>query len=156
MEPPKQEQLGYLWDVYKYRHGLCWQAVYKIVAVVIVLAVLPYAKVELIEFLGQWMLVPPIIGTLFAAFGVFVVNNELKLFSYVKVAHHSLEKQFLESVLKDDKVRKKAVDPLDYKNYKKARWTSFDIFVHILMLILFLLSLGNIMFLADSGFLTCR
>src|SRR5205809_7387160 len=107
---PIQTQLSHLWDEYKYRHSLCWQAVYKIVAVVIVLAVLPYAKVELIEFLGQWMLVPSLIGTLLAAFGVFVVNNELKLFSYVKVAHHSLEKQFLENLLKDDKISKKAVE----------------------------------------------
>jgi hypothetical protein len=144
----KQEQLNRLWDEYKYRHGLCWKAVYKIVAVVIVLAVLPYAKPELTRSmsLGRWMLAPPIIGTLFAVFGVFVVNNELRLFSQVKVAYHALQKQFFESVLEPD-VSKFAVDDLTLSN---ARWTPFDIYVHLLMIILFLLSLGNTLLLACS------
>jgi hypothetical protein len=82
-----------------------------------------------------------------AAFGVFVVNNELRLFSQVKVAHHVLQKKFLESVLKESGVRRVAVDNL---KLSCARWTLFDIYVHILMLILFLLSLGNILLLALS------
>lgn len=146
LEPPTQEQLSYLWDGYKYRHGLCWKAVYKIIAVVIVLAVLPYAKPDL-KPLGGWMLVPPVIGAILAAFGVFVVNNELRLFSHVKVAHHVLQKRFLESVLKEGDVRKMAVDDL---KLSKARWTLFDIYVHLLMLVLFLLSLGNTFFLGLS------
>src|SRR5262249_31243037 len=132
-------------------HGLCWNAVYKIVAVVIILAVLPYAKIEKIELtkpLGPWMLVPTVISTLLAAFGVFVVNNELRLFSQIKVARHVLQKQFLESVL-DDNVSKWAVDEL---NIEWARWTLFDIYVHVLMLILFLISLGNTLFLSISWF----
>ena|SRR5437899_10388981 len=141
---PSPEQLNYLWGEYKYRHGLCWKAVYKIVAVVIVLAVVPF-KAEL-KPLGYWLLAPPVIGTLFAAFGVFVVNNELRLFSQVKVAHHVLQEAFLKTVLNDD-VRKIAVDNL---NLSCARWTLFDIYVHFLMLILFLLSLGNTLFLALS------
>ena len=144
VKPPTQEQLSYLWDEYKYRHGLCWKAVYKIITVVIVLAVLPYAKPDLINLLGRWMLVPSVIGTLLAAFGVFVVNNRLRLFSQVKVAHHVLQKQFLESVLKEGDARNMAVDDL---KLSKARWTLFDIYVHLLMLILFLLSLGNTLFL---------
>ena len=31
LELPTQEQLSYLWDEYKYRHGLCWKAVYMII-----------------------------------------------------------------------------------------------------------------------------
>jgi hypothetical protein len=141
---PTQQQLEYLWDEYKYRHGLCWKAVYKIIAVVTLLAVLPYAKPEVTEALPSWMmLVPPIIGTLLAAFGVGVVNNELRLFSYIKVAHYVLQKQFLESVLKDADDREKAVDDL---NVGRARWTLFDIYAHILMLIVLLLSLGNTLY----------
>jgi hypothetical protein len=141
---PTPEQLNYLWDQYKYRHGLCWKAVYKIVAVVIVLAVLPHAKKELTAStsLGNWMLVPPIIGALLAAFGVFVVNNELRLFSQVKVAHNALQKRFFERFLERDAF---AVENLTLSN---ARWTSFDIYVHLLMIILFLLSLGNTLVLA--------
>src|SRR5438094_6769552 len=94
---PSQEQLNYLWDEYKYRHGLCWKAVYKIVAVVIVLAVIPY-KSEL-KPLGYWLLAPAVIGTLFAAFGLFVVNNELRLFAKAKDARDNLHNQFLSIVL---------------------------------------------------------
>lgn len=140
MEPPKQEQLGYLWDVYKYRHGLCWQAVYKIIAAVIVLNMLPYAKPYLNTIPKGLMLVPPVIGTLLAAFGLFVVNNELRLFSQIKIAHHVLQERFLESVLKDGDITEKAVDNL---NLHWTRWTLFDIYVHILMFTVFLLSLGN-------------
>ncbi len=73
---PSTEQLSYLWNEYKYRHGLCWKAVYKIVAVVVVLTVLPYARPDVTKLLGYWMVIPSLLGTLFAAFGVFIVNNE--------------------------------------------------------------------------------
>ena len=135
-DDPTQERLKYLWDEYKYRHGLCWKAIYKIIAVVTLLGVLPYANPEVAKVLKSWMLVPPIIGTLLAAFGVGVVNNELRLFSYIKIAHHVLQKQFLESVLKDADDRERAVDEL---NVTRARWTLFDIYAHILMLTVFLL-----------------
>lgn len=141
-----QDRLGYLWDRYKYHHDLCWKAVYKIVAVVVALAVLPYVKRDLTVTLWPWMLASPVLGTLFAAFGIFVLNNELRLFAEVKVAHHLLHTQFLESVLKQDHIRKLAVDSL---NIWKARWTPFDIYVHLLMIILFLLSLGNTVFVAS-------
>lgn len=65
------------------------------VAVVIALDVLPYAKAELTNLLGRWMLVPPGIGILFAAFGIFIVNNELRLFANAKVALHSLQDRYL-------------------------------------------------------------
>ena len=148
MEPLALEQLSYLWDAYKYRHGLCWKAVYKFIAGVLVLAVLPYAKPDLIQPpIGYWMLFPPGIGTLLAAFGILVVNNELRLFSQAKVAHRVLQNQFLESVLKEDDVRKKAMEKLDLS---KVRWTLFDIYVHFFMIMVFLLSLGNILFLGCS------
>src|SRR5207302_5459121 len=54
---PTQEQLKYLWDEYKYRHGLCWKAIYKIIAVVTLLGVLPYAKPDVAEFLRSCVLV---------------------------------------------------------------------------------------------------
>lgn len=145
MTPPAQEQLSYLWDQYKYHHGLCWKAVYKIVVVVVVLTVLPYAKPELTKLLGYWMLVPPLIGTLFAAFGVFVVNNELRLFAKAKVAHHSLRNRFLSSVLTESDVTNMARHNI---KPSRARWTLFDIYVHLLIVVLLLLSLGNTVFLA--------
>ena len=147
LDCPSQERLNYLWDVYKYRHGLCWKAVYKIIGSVLVLAVLPYAKPDLMMPLKYLLLVPSVVGTLLAVFGIFVVNNELRLFSQVKVAHHVLQKQLIKSFLKNGDVRKMAIDDL---NLNRARWTLFDIYVHSIMFILFLLSLGNTLFLGLS------
>jgi len=73
------ELLTYLWDECKYRHDMCWTAVLKVAATATALAVLPYVKPELISKIKYLMLVPPIIGTLLAVFGFFVVHNELKL-----------------------------------------------------------------------------
>ena len=145
--PPTVAQLSYLWEIYEYRHGLCWKAVYKIVAVVLVLAVLPYAKPELTRPLGRWMMIPPVIGTLLAGFGLLVVNNELRLFAMVKVAYHSLQDRFLEAVLTPD-VKNKAL-----RRFKpsRARWSPFDIYVHSLIVVLLLLSLGNVLLLKYRG-----
>lgn len=142
-----QDQLSYLWDEYKYRHGLCWQAVYKIVAAAIFLASLPYVKPELTKDLGWFVLIPPIIGTMFTVFGVYVVNNELKLFSYTKVAHNQLRKRFIKTVLKNYKVSGRIVEDI---NPDGARWTLFDIYVHVLLIMLCLLSAGNAWFLGLS------
>jgi len=108
-----QDQLSHLWDEYKYRHGLCWQAVYKVIAAVLFLGGLPYASPALTKGLGWFVVVPPIMGTLFTMFGVFVVNNELKLFAYAKVAHNQLQVRFIQAVMKNDKVKRKAVEDRD-------------------------------------------
>ncbi len=150
---PSTEQLSYLWNEYKYRHGLCWKAVYKIVAVVVVLTVLPYARPDVTKLLGYWMVIPSLLGTLFAAFGVFIVNNELRLFAKTKVAHHCLENRFLSTVFRESDVMKESdVKKLvgDDMNPSNARWTPFDIYVHLLIIVLFFLSLGNTLFLAFS------
>jgi hypothetical protein len=75
-----------------------------------------------------------------AAFGVFVINNELRLFAHAKVAHNHLHNQFLESRIIDGEVQKAAIDRLSAKS---ARWTWFDIYAHLLVIVLFVISLGN-------------
>ncbi len=142
-----QEQLSHLWDEYKYRHGLCWQAVYKVIAAVLFLGGLPYVQPELTNDLGWFVLVPPIMGTLFAVFGVFVVNNELKLFAYAKVAHNKLQVRFIQSVMKNDEVEGKAVEKLNINN---PRGTQFDIYVYVLLIMVCILSAGNLLFLGVS------
>lgn len=142
-----QEQLSHLWDEYKYRHGLCWQAVYKIIAAVLFLGGLPYVNPSLTKGLGWFVLVPPIMGTLFAVFGVFVVNNELKLFAYAKVAHNKLQVRFIRSVMANDEVEGKAVEELNTNN---PRGTLFDIYVHVLLIMVCILSAGNAVFLGIS------
>ncbi|MBA5871656.1 MAG: DUF4440 domain-containing protein [Nitrospira sp. CR2.1] len=148
-----QVQLSYLWDEYKYRHGLCWQAVYKVTAAVFFLAGLPYVQPELTNNLGWFVLAPAILGTVFAVFGVYVVNNELKLFSYAKVAHNKLRKQFIKSVVKNDEISGRITEDLNPDN---ARRTLFDIYVHVLLIMVCILSAGNALFLGISrGLVYC-
>lgn len=142
-----QDQLSYLWDEYKYRHGLCWQAVYKVTAAVFFLAGLPYVQPELTNDLGWFVLAPPILGTVFAVFGVYVVNNELKLFSYAKVAHNKLRKRFIRTVIKHDEISGRIIEDLNPYN---ARWTLFDSYVHVLLIMVCILSAGNALFLSIS------
>lgn len=93
------------------------------------------------------MLAPPILGTVFAVFGVFVVNHELKLFAYTKVAHNKLRVRFIRSVMTDDEVEGKAVEKL---NPNKPRGTLFDIYAHVLLIMVCILSAGNSLFLGIS------
>jgi hypothetical protein len=137
-------ELTYLWTEYKYRHELCWKAIYKLTAAVIALGILPYVDDRVTELLGRRMLVPPALGTLLAVYGVFVINNELRLFAHAKVAHNHLHNQFLESRIIDEEVRKAAIDRL---SAKWARCTWFDIYAHALVILLFVISLGNTVFL---------
>jgi len=141
---PKPEDLKYLWTEYKYRHELCWKAIYKLAAVVVALGILPYAHERLTALVGGAMLVPSVIGTLLALFGVFVVNNELRLFAYAKVAHNHLHNRFLSNLITDADVRRAAIDRLPPK---RARRTLFDIYAHLLMVVLFVISIGNTAFL---------
>ena len=86
--------LNYLWDEYKYRHGKCWEAVLKRFASVIALGVLPYTtKPELLGDLRYPLLLAPILGTLVAAYGHGIVENELDLFSRTKFAHNQVRRK---------------------------------------------------------------
>jgi hypothetical protein len=107
---------------------------------VIALGALPYVNDRLAALLGGAMLVPPVIGTLLALFGIFVVNNELRLFAYAKVAHNHLHNQFLTNLIVDPDVLAAAIDRLPAKC---ARWTLFDMYAHMLVIVLFVISLGN-------------
>ena len=48
---PSVPELGHLWDQYKYRHELCWSAVYKVTVAVLALEVIPYVKDGLTKLL---------------------------------------------------------------------------------------------------------
>lgn len=139
--PPTVPLLTHMWDEYKYRHSLCWTAVYKVSAAVLFLAVLPYVKRDLVIALQNWMLVPPVVGTMVAAFGFFVVHNELKLFAETKIAHYDLQKQLVFPFL--TKAERRLQEPITPADFQK---TLFDLYVQFLILMLFLLSLVNVLF----------
>jgi hypothetical protein len=138
--------LDYIWDEYKYRHGLVWAAVYKVSAAVVALAVLPYVKPDLSKALGYRMLVPSILGTALAAFGIWVVRNELRLFAESKIAHYDIRMRLVYQSLSE---AGKALKP-ETITVRTARRTPFDYLVHILMIVLLGLSLSNTLFLGLS------
>ena len=137
-----EQRLTYLWTQYKYRHELCWHAIYKITVAVIGLAVVPYiletyVNDKLIETVSSWLVVPPVIAIGLACLGIFVINNELRLFAATKLAHHRLEDQLLGNFFQ----------PLyEQITAEKARWTLFDHYAHTIVIVLFLLSIGNAIF----------
>jgi Zn-dependent protease with chaperone function len=143
VKSPNVDELRYLWDQYTYRHELCWSAVYKVAAAVLGLAIIPYAKDGLTKLLGYWMLVPPLIGTFLAGFGVALVNNELDIFANIKFAFHTLENEYLETRMPDAESRRLAIHPMPPA---KIRHTRFDNSVHAFMVGLVVLSGANTVF----------
>jgi len=135
--------LEHLWDEYKYRHDLCWRAVYKIVTAVVLLSVIPYIRDELTYVLGRSMVVPPVLGVMLAAFGICMLKNELALFAKSKLAHHTLQDAFLRQKIKNENyimfVTHKLTD-------RTASHTLFDQYVIFFMWLILLLSLGNMLF----------
>jgi len=141
---PCTDELKYLWDEYKYRHQLCWSAVYKVTIAVVALAVVPYAQYKLIEdlHLGKWvLLVPPLIGTILAGFGIKLVLNELDLFGKTKLAYVTFQNKFYEDKIVDTEIRKHVMEKI--KPRSKTR-TPFDIYVLVFMSGLTILSFLNL------------
>ena len=137
-----EQRLTYLWTQYKYRHELCWQAIYKITVAVISLGIVPYivktsVDYELVKLVRNWLVVPPVLAMSLAGLGIFVINNELRLFAATKLAHYRVENQLLGNLFQ----------PL-YEDItpENARWTLFDWFAHALVIALFLVTLGNVIF----------
>jgi hypothetical protein len=141
---PKVAELEYLWQEYRYRHDLCWRAIYQVAAAVIALAALPYVRDELTKVLGQWMLVPPAVGAALAAFGILVLSNELDIFAKSKLAHHTLQDVFLSHAIGDPRVREFVLHGL---TPDKVRHTRFDRYATSFMIMLLVLSVGNVLFL---------
>jgi hypothetical protein len=141
---PTVEELAYVWGEYVYRHDLCWRAVYKVTFAVVALAIVPYPKEDLTRALGVGALIPPLIAAVLAAFGILVVHNELKIFAKTKLAHHSMQNRFWDRALAspDQEAAKHHLTP------DGASRTSFDFFVMAYMVILFLLSAANVVFVA--------
>ena len=144
---PDPQHLTYLWTEYKYRHELCWTAVYKVSVAVIALAAIPYAKAAIPNEFRGWLVAPPLIGTILAAFGILFVWSELDLFAKVKLAHHTLQDQFFDATLSDADIRGAAKHGL---TVRKAWRTPFDWYVMVFMVALLLLSGGHVLFLRMS------
>jgi len=141
---PSVAELEYLWDEYKYRHDLCWRAIYQIVAAVAVLGTVPYLKDELTKVLQLWMLVPAVLVAVLAGFGISVLRNELDIFAKSKLAYHILQNAFLSRWITNAEHKKFVMHEITEKT---ARWTLFDQYVVGVMVALLVLSVANVLFL---------
>jgi hypothetical protein len=130
--PPSSEELSRLWDEYKYRHALCWSAAYKVVAAVLALEVLPYAKDDLTERLDYVMLLPPTIGVFVGIFGSAVVMNELRVFTTIKTHFREREKLL----------------PSHPSRESTDKRSHFDRYVRTLLGTMLVLAIANLVFLA--------
>ena len=139
------ELVKYFWDEYKYRHGMCWQALFKIFTAVIILGVLPYTtKPELSRSLGFIMMIPPVIGTCLAVFGYKVISNELRLFAQSKILFHELRTRLVSPLdLSEDAKNNQDV----ITSFKESKRTTFDKYVKLLVIALILASVTNTLFI---------
>jgi hypothetical protein len=89
------------------------------------------------------MLVRPIVGLILAGFGVFLIENELKLFSYIKAAYLDLHQRFVNRVVGAE-WRERANEDLQPGCVES---TAFDYYVRAFMIALVVLSFMNVLFL---------
>lgn len=141
------EQLNFLWNEYKYRHELCWNAVYKFTLGAVALGLVPYTKLELAKLLGWWMLLPPLLGTLFTLFGLALVLVELAILAPIKYTYTPLQRSYLRKIKIDDCSRKHV-----YIMFRRANCCKrlFSWFVGLFMFFLFALSCSNFCYLESQ------
>lgn len=134
------DQLKYLWDEYKYRHELCWNAVFKATVSVVVLGVIPYSNLSIAKVLRSWILVPPVLSCILVLFSLWVVWNEIDIWKPVKSAYTSLQRDYTLGMNLTDLLSNELNE-----QFRKARRgkTLFPWIVLGFMLILLVLSIGN-------------
>lgn len=103
---PKLEPLRYLWDEYRYRHELCWSAVYKVTAAVVALGIVPYAGNHLADRLDWYLLLPPLLGTIFAVFSFRLIRAEFSIWHPIKATYSNLQRQYCLTLVHDNCERK--------------------------------------------------
>lgn len=87
----KLSHAAFLWNEYQHRHNLIWNLVFRLTAAVVALAVIPYTQLEVMRWLGAWILAPPILGVVLAIGGYFRVRNELKILDNIRDLYRPLQ-----------------------------------------------------------------
>jgi hypothetical protein len=125
-QSPQVSDMQYLWDIYRYRHQICWNTTYKILGAVVILSAIPYADDKVAARLGGFMLAPAVLAMLLAVFGIWILRNELALFAKTKVAYHLLQNEFLGPRIADGKNMSRVVH--EYPKNSERR-TLFDLYM---------------------------
>jgi hypothetical protein len=81
------EALQNLWDEYKYRHNLIWQRIFIFTTAVVSISILPYIQLNIVERLGNWILIAPVLAVILALFMLLVFYTELELFKRIYQAY---------------------------------------------------------------------
>jgi len=92
------EALPVLWAEYQYRHDLIWRVMFQLTAAIVILAVLPYVKTEVVEVLGRGILAVPFLSIALILFGGGLIKNELKLFDKIKKAYRQRQSRLFPDI----------------------------------------------------------
>jgi hypothetical protein len=120
-----------VWDMYKYRHDLCWRLLFQTVIAVVIVSMAPYANENATLALGYWMLMSPAIGVLLTGLAIIRMLTEIDLWKEVKFSHFKLQK---------------ALDLPETKD--KKWWLSFKADLLIYLCVLLLLGITNLIVVA--------
>jgi hypothetical protein len=125
------EKADLVWDIYKYRHDLCWRLLFQTVIAVVFVSVAPYINEDVTLALGWWILVSPGVGVVLTVLSVVRLLTELDLWKEIKDGHHELQK---------------ALDLPESRD--KMWWLSFKVDLIIYLSVLLLLSIANVIAVA--------
>lgn len=125
------QKANLVWDIYKYRHDLCWRLLFQTIIAVVLVSVAPYANENATLALGRWMLMPPVVGVVLTGLAIVRMLTELDLWKEIKVGHFKLQKALELPEIKD-----------------KKWWFSFKADLIIYLSVLLLLGIANFIVVA--------
>ena len=135
---PRVEKWDLLWDEYKHRHDLVWRVVLQITTAAVILSVVPYlAPKPIVLYLKNWVLLAPALALLLVLFSMMVVYYELVLLGKIRTAHRLLQNNMFE-------MGHTKPQEGDRKEIRAVLSTGFGFFTCAYLVLLALLSLGNI------------
>jgi hypothetical protein len=81
----------FLWEEYSYRHDLCWKLIFQTTAVVILILVIPFTKIDIVKIVNYWIISLPSIATVFLVFMYCRMTKELSLLEKVRTKHREFQ-----------------------------------------------------------------
>jgi hypothetical protein len=90
-DPKKLSMAEHLWNEYQHRHNLIWNLVFRLTAAVVLLAVIPYTQKNVMDTIGAWILVPPILGVGLGTLVLLRVWQELDLLDHIRKLYRPLQ-----------------------------------------------------------------
>jgi len=90
-----RDDAEFIWDEYKYRHGLIWKLIFQITTAVIAVSTIPYILTrDQEEKIGYFIIALPIIGLFLTIFSIFRINKECYVMEQLKRKHREFHKSY--------------------------------------------------------------